>query len=256
MLKLLALEALLRNEENAIKTKIGYAYNYYHLSPVGNIQQLEPRTKKNSEKNFTHKSRVCMGDTIHGCIQALFLPGYTRNFSWSPNDPMKHLSKAQVSKKEYIFHVYQIKSSQLKDSEIATYELDDNGHRIFDQVITGELGYYNKVLCTNVGTVKVTMLSEPEHFRNTTHPYLVYYLPTGLSWNKASVSYQNFLDFKVEIDAPVVPTTLTQNLLDSHRELLINRYKIFRDESKRIISKNVQSLISYYDSGIIENLNK
>lgn len=256
MLNFTALETLLRNSDNAIKTKIGYAYNYYHLSPVGDIKQLEPRTKKNSEKGSNTKSRVCMGDTIHGCIQALFLPGYNRNFSWSPVDPMKHLSKAQISKKEYIFHVYEIKASQLKASDIATYELDDDGLRIFDQFITGELGYYNKVLCTNLGTVKITMLDKDQHLKSNTHPYLIYNIPTGKEGLIGSVSYQNFLDFKVEIDTPVVPTTLTENLLDEHKKLLINRHKIFRDESKKIISKNVQSLFSYYDSGIIENLDK
>ena len=256
MINFSALETLLRNEEGAIKTKVGYSYYYYHLSPVGTIEQLEPRTNKFSEKGSNAKGRVSMGDTIYGCVQALFLPGYIRNFKWWPNDPMKHISKAQISKKEYVFHVYQIKSSQLKDSEIATYELNESGHRIFDQFITGELGYYSKALCTNLGTVKVTMLDEQAHFKNTTHPYLVYHIPTGKEGLKGSVSYQNFLDFKVEIDNAVVPTTLTENLLVTHKELLINRYKIFRDESKRIISKNVQSLFSYYDSGIIENLNK
>ena len=97
------MEQLQSGVNNEIITRLGAIPYFYHLSPVKGIKALEPRTNKYSEKNLPihKKSRVCLADTIHGCIQSLYLPGWDKEFNFEDDTRMKHLQNAQISKGVY-----------------------------------------------------------------------------------------------------------------------------------------------------------
>lgn len=243
-----ALEEFHRRMDGSVITKVGATKKFYHLSPTAGIKALEPRTSKMSER--THKrtrSRVSMGDSIHGCAQALFLPGYDRNYVYSPDDNMIHINDARISKYVFRFHVYEIDAEILKPNLIASYELDEDSKLIFDQTLTGEVGYYGKVPCTHIGTVDVRMLSEAEHLQSQPFPYIFYWV-SPVSTKVGPTHYQ---DFEIKISSRDGSSSLDENLLEQHKNITQERWNLMRIETKKTFTQVYNKLMHYYDSGKI-----
>jgi hypothetical protein len=231
-----SIEKLQRNFQGEVETKGGATKFFYHLSPVPGIKKLRPSTSKYSEKEGNKSTnRICFADTMHGCVQALFLPGWTRNFVWDKTDHMLHLTKAMVGKKEYEFSVYRVNALDFDLEYISNHESDkDSSVNVFDMHLTGELGYRKTIACEDMGTIRIKMLSKTEHLAKP-YPWIFYWLHIG-QLNQYPTPLE---DFKLSTKPN------SSRILQKDIELDLARFR-----------KRVSAAIPYYEKETVRVMNE
>lgn len=241
-----ALEKFEKDKDGTIPTVTGKVQKLYHLSPVKDIKVLIPGSSKNSEKSGPKEAhRVCLSDNLHGCVQALTLPGYMMNFDTDAYGPMKHLKSAMVAKGVHIFQVYEIDSSNIDPAKVIVHESDPYSKvKIYDSELTGELGYAGRVPCKCIGELRVDMLTKDAHLSTTKYPYMFIFV-RPLHENQFP---QCVKDFKLSISS-TVDDQLTPDLLKSDEEKFLQRIEYFMTTAARETRKVFDQILSYYRTG-------
>jgi hypothetical protein len=247
-----ALERFTLEKDGTVKTAVDTVEYIYHLSPTKGIDVLKPRTNQNSERGGKKENnRVCFGDGVHCCVQAMFLPGWIRNFSYSGDDSMIHLNNARIEPRTFRFHVYRAKVSSLDPSKVVAYELDKvrSFTKVFDQLLTGEVGYAGPVPVEYVGAVDIHMLTRPDHMKMRKYPFLYYWI-NPLS---ALQHPELFHHFVVKCAGPGKEYTLNEVDLSHHEDTLEKRGEIIRHELQKKTREISEKVALYYNTGVPVN---
>jgi len=166
-----------------IYNKFDKSKRYYHVSIKENLKHISP---KNSEsfckynkygvyESLDNIKKICFSDSVHGCVQALCLPGWGYNYQHSEKNRMSHVDDQRnpFDMTEYTFYLYELdfrfaNLNNIVDTEVTNY-------KVFDEVLTGEVSYsfndsnikkFNSdhadgVPCTFISEITVNML--PRH---------------------------------------------------------------------------------------------
>lgn len=244
-----AIEKYIVDQQGRLPTKTDEPIEYlYHLSPTAGIKVLKPRTSKSSEKHGSKETnRVCLGDGVHCCIQAMFLPGWSRNFTYDKNDGMIHLNEARISLHTFRFYVYRAPVTSLNPDKVIVYEIGKKNeyYPVFDQLLTGEVGYTDPLPVEYVGTVDVTMLNQADHLASQKYPYL-YYWVSMTDYKQAPTLFH---DFVIKVSGPGKGYSLNEIDLEKHKETLNRRGQLMRDHLRKMAHEVASRLDTYYVSG-------
>lgn len=209
----------------------------YHVSPVKGITKLKPMSDKYSDDRPQYVPKISLGTTIHGCVQALCLPGIRRKFTWDPGDDMIHVNKGQITKYSYLFYVYAVDTSEMdKRCIVETVETTLEKTAIFDIDITQEVAYSSPIACKCIGTIRVDKLKKPEGLAQFNLPVMVRCtIPLESYWQL------DLLDFKVSASSDD-EVLLKEKLKEDYVAFLnvvdnaLNKYvKITKDNAKKAI---------------------
>lgn len=246
-----AIEKYIVDQQGRLPTKTDEPIEYlYHVSPTAGIKVLKPSTNKNSEKHGSKKTnRVCLGDGVYCCVQALFLPGWGRKFNYSKDDVMIHLNEARISLRTFQFHVYRAPVTRLNPDKVIVYEVGKKNeyYPVFDQLLTGEVGYTDPLPVEYVGSVDVTMLSQAEHLASQKYPYMYYGI--FITDVKDGQNPAHFHDFTIKISGPGKEYSLNEIDLEKHKETLNRRGQLMREHLRRVSAEIARKLDTYYVTG-------
>ena len=244
-----AIEKYIVDQQGRLPTATAEPIEYlYHLSPTAGIKVLKPRTSKSSEKHGNKATnRVCFGDGVHCCVQAMFLPGWTRNFTYDKNDGMIHLNDARISLHTFRMCVYRVPVTKLDPNKVIVYEIGRKNeyYPVFDQLLTGEVGYTEQIPVEYVGSVDVTMLNQAEHLASQKYPYL-YYWVSMTDYKQAPTPFH---DFTVKVSGQGTGYSITEIDLEKHRETLNRRGQLMREHLRKMAHEVADKLDTYYISG-------
>lgn len=191
---------------------------YYHVSPQAGITLLRPLSTQYSN-DVNGKDTLALGTSIHGCIQALTLPNFLRNFEYGEDkDTMRHTRIAEQSKGVFKFHVYSVDTKAINKRFVYASEFE-RLHRsdVFDVMMTGQLTYTKELPCTYEGEIIVKMMTKDQYRRSAVGvliPVLIY-----CTLPKATPFQVPVLDFTI---SPGPNTNITPDILSDD----LDGYKI------------------------------
>jgi hypothetical protein len=224
---------------------------YYHLSPIKNITELKPLSDKysNDRKN-TQKPKISLGSTIYGCVHGLVLPNWRTQFD-IVDDNMKHVENARIDKQDFLFYLYSVDSVDFdKRSIVECPEFDLTQSRVFDILITGELGYTKPIKCNCLGPIVVHMQSKTSallQFPFSLPATIKCTLPNETQW------ILDLLNFNIR--PSVVKDKQLESILNTDRKLFIQQlqkafvqYIKFIDINANRVKENYKRAIKFLET--------
>lgn len=217
----------------------------YHVSPIPKLVTLKPLSEQHSN-DVDGKPLLSLGYPIHGCVQALFLPGWLDGFEFSPLSQMEHLKKSRLNKDEYKLFVYKVSRDILLKKNIVAAPIEKlkNTH-VFDAVLTGEVTCSQEVPCESMGSINVRMMTENEYSKSEVG--IVVPVTTWCTIPQFTRFQMCIGDF---IITPMGDSQLTQEDLIEDRKIFIDQANSFFGQCRQFIKINAAKADKIYSQAI------